>query len=78
MKKELTIPDIGDADSIELVCWHKKAGDSFKEGEELCDLVTDKAAFCLEPPGDGKVIETFIEEESQVTVGQKAVLIELN
>ena len=77
MKKELTIPDIGDADSIELVSWHKKEGEKFKEGEELCDLVTDKAAFCLEAPGDGSVIDLLIKEKSYVEVGQKAIIVEL-
>lgn len=78
MNKELSIPDIGDADTIELVKWHKKPGDKFQENDELCDLVTDKAAFSLEAPGPGEILEIYIKENSQVTVGQKAVLINLD
>jgi len=46
----LNVPDIGDTDKIELVSWNISAGQSVKEGQELCELVTDKAAFPLESP----------------------------
>ena len=42
---DLTVPDIGDADSIELVKWYKKQGESFKKGDEICDLVERQSGF---------------------------------
>ena len=67
---DLTVPDIGDADSIELVKWYKKQGESFKKGDEICDLVSDKAAFSLEAPQDGRLVEILISEKTRVAVGQ--------
>ena len=67
---ELNVPDIGDTDSIELIKWHKKEGDSFNEGDELCEMVSDKAAFSLEAPRNGQLIEIIISEKNKVQVGQ--------
>ena len=67
---DLTVPDIGDADSIELVKWYKNKGESFKKGDEICDLVSDKAAFSLEAPQDGRLVEILISEKTKVAVGQ--------
>ncbi len=67
---ELNVPDIGDTDSIELVKWHKKRGELFKEGDELCEMVSDKATFSLEAPQGGKLVEIVIPERSKVRVGQ--------
>lgn len=67
---DLIIPDIGDNDQIELLKWNFNIGDSFEEGDELCDLVTDKAAFALEAPQNGKIIEINQNENSVVKIGQ--------
>lgn len=74
---DISVPDIGDADSIELVEWHIKKGEQFKKGDELCDLVTDKAAFSLEAPEDGTLVEILIENKSNVNIGQKVARVEV-
>ena len=79
MSGELTlnVPDIGDADQIELIEWKFGHGDSFKEGDELCDLVTDKAAFSLEAPSNGVLIEQLAGKGSQLKVGQPLAKVKL-
>lgn len=72
---ELEVPDIGDAESIELVEWHIKEGQAFKKGDELCDLVTDKAAFSLEASQDGQLIEIIISNKKNVVVGEKVARV---
>lgn len=67
---DLKVPDIGDTDEIEIVQWHKKPGDEFIAGEEICDLVTDKAAFSLEAPEKGKLMQILVQNKSKVKVGQ--------
>lgn len=66
----LKVPDIGDADKIELVAWHVTAGDTVSDGQELCELVTDKAAFPLESPHDGRIAKILEPVGSVVSVGQ--------
>ncbi|MDH5717072.1 MAG: lipoyl domain-containing protein [Spirochaetia bacterium] len=72
---DLVIPDVGDTDSIELVKWNKKAGESFEKGDELCDLVTDKASFSLEAPEKGILHEILIPEGNIVKVHQLAARV---
>ena len=74
---ELEVPDIGDAESIELVEWHISEGQSFKKGDELCDLVTDKAAFSLEAPQDGQLLEIMINSKKNVVVGEKVAKVKI-
>jgi pyruvate/2-oxoglutarate dehydrogenase complex dihydrolipoamide acyltransferase (E2) component len=74
---ELKIPDIGDNDDIEVVKWNKKPGEAFTAGEELCELVTDKAAFSLEAPQDGKLLEIYVAEKSHPKIGDLAARLEV-
>lgn len=71
---ELKIPDIGDADSIELVQWNIEPGQAFSAGDELCELVTDKAAFSLEAEAPGVLHEIKIPAKSQVKPGMVAAI----
>lgn len=74
---ELKIPDIGGNDGIEVVKWNKKAGEEFSAGEELCELVTDKAAFALEAPQAGRLLEICVAEKSHPKIGELAARIEV-
>lgn len=74
---ELKIPDIGGNDGIEVVKWNKKPGEAFSAGDELCELVTDKAAFSLEAPKDGKLIEICVAEKSHPKIGELAARVEV-
>ncbi len=75
---ELKIPDIGGNDGIELVKWNKKPGDTFAIGDELCELVTDKAAFSLEAPQAGKLVEILQQEKTHPKVGDLAARVEVD
>ena len=72
----LHVPDIGDAKKIELVSWNVSAGDHVEEGEELCELVTDKASFPMESPHKGKVLKIEKQSGSLVKVGEPLLLLE--
>ncbi|MCS6984119.1 MAG: lipoyl domain-containing protein [Leptospiraceae bacterium] len=78
MRLELKVPDIGDADRIELLRWKVRPGESFAEGEELCELLTDKAAFSLEAPRAGKLLEILVEDGQEVRVGQLVAYAEVD
>ena len=69
----LHVPDIGDAKNIELVAWYVSEGDTVNEGQELCELVTDKAAFPLEAPHNGIIAEIVKTKGDLVSVGEVLV-----
>lgn len=75
---DLKIPDIGGNDGIEVIRWNKQPGESFASGDELCELVTDKAAFALEAPQKGKLIEICAAEKSHPKVGELAARVEID
>lgn len=48
--------------------WFKNRGDKVSAGDLLFSYETDKAAFDLESPSDGVLLETFFEEGAEVPV----------
>lgn len=56
-------------DKASVSYWHKSVGDSLKEGEDLVELVTDKATFNLPSPAAGTLKEALVKEGEEVKVG---------
>lgn len=48
--------------------WYKKPGDKVTTGDLLFSYETDKAAFDLESPGDGILLDIFFDEGAEVPV----------
>src|SRR4030042_7213759 len=55
--------------------WFKAAGDKVYEGDILFSYETDKAAFDLESPGDGILLEIFFGEGDEVPVLMNVAVI---
>jgi pyruvate dehydrogenase E2 component (dihydrolipoamide acetyltransferase) len=49
--------------------WHKNVGDAVKEGDDLVELVTDKATFNLPSPASGTLKEVLVNEGEEAKVG---------
>lgn len=75
---ELKTPDLGDAEKIELVGWSKSVGDTIQEGDEILELVTDKAAFPMESPVNGILKEVKKQKGTTVQKGEVLGTIELD
>jgi pyruvate/2-oxoglutarate dehydrogenase complex dihydrolipoamide acyltransferase (E2) component len=56
--------------------WYKSEGDPVKEGENLVELVTDKATFNMPAPVTGTVKRILVREGSQAKVGELIAVIE--
>jgi pyruvate dehydrogenase E2 component (dihydrolipoamide acetyltransferase) len=48
--------------------WHKKKGDTVNKGEIILSFETDKAAFDLESPASGTILEIFFQNGDEVRV----------
>ncbi len=66
---DLKTPDLGDSDKIELVKWYINLGEKVLEGQEVLELVTDKAAFPLESPLAGILSKKNFSEGAVVKKG---------
>ena len=74
---EVKLPPIAEGvNKANVSYWHRAAGDSVKEGEDLVELVTDKATFNLPAPVSGIVKEVLVKEGDEAKVGQVLAKIE--
>ena len=73
----ITLPPLAEGIGKAIVSyWFKQPGDTVKVGEELVELVTDKAAFSMPSPGAGRIKELLVSEGDSVNVGQAIAVIE--
>lgn len=73
----ITLPPLAEGvDKANISYWYKQPGDSVKEGEDLVELVTDKATFNMPSPASGKVKELLVSEGDAAKVGQAIATIE--
>lgn len=78
MTYEIKLPNLGEdaADVATVSYWLYEEGDMVKEGEDLVELTTDKAAFSLPCPKSGKLEEKYVQEGDEVSVGDVLCTIE--
>lgn len=68
---EAKLPPLGEGiNKASVSYWHKAIGDNVKEGEDLVELVTDKAAFNMPSPASGVLKDILAQEGDEVIVGQ--------
>jgi pyruvate/2-oxoglutarate dehydrogenase complex dihydrolipoamide acyltransferase (E2) component len=66
---ELTMPKFGAMESGEISKWLKKEGDSFAEGEELCEISTEKLTNFFEARFNGTLDKILVQEGEEAKVG---------
>lgn len=73
---EISLPDIGDFDSVEVVEVPIAVGDRVEKESTLLTLESDKATMVIPSPAAGVVKELLIQEGDQVKTGSPIVLLE--
>jgi len=74
---EVKLPPIAEGvEKVSVSYWHRAVGESVNEGEDLVELVTDKATFNLPAPASGKLKEVLVSEGDEAKVGQVLAKIE--
>lgn len=74
---EVKLPALAEGvDKAGVSYWHKAAGDIVKEGEDLVELVTDKATFNMPAPASGRLKEIIVREGEEARTGQTIAIIE--
>ncbi len=79
MKFEVRLPGLGE-DSTYVVTvsgWLAEVGDELKEGDDLLELTTDKAAFSMPAPKDGVLTELLVHDGDEINVGDIVCIFEL-
>lgn len=81
MLKDVTLPSLGDDnDAVQggtVSGWLAVEGDKLKEGDDLLEITTDKAAFVVPAPFDGTLFSTCVAENDSVQVGEVLCIFEV-
>lgn len=75
---EVKLPDLGDdaPDEATVSFFYVEEGGEVKEGDDFCEMVTDKATFNVPSPVTGRVKKIAAQEEDIVAVGGVLAIVE--
>lgn len=74
---ELKLPDLAEGVNEAIVSlWHVKEGDGVKEGDEVVEMATDKAAFNVPSKAAGTLKKIIAQEGDTVKVNGVLAVIE--
>jgi len=74
---EVKLPTLAEGVDMAVVSfWHKDAGEDIKKGDDLVEMLTDKATFNVPAPVAGKLNKILVEEGQEVNVGDLIAEIE--
>ena len=78
MRLTVSVPPLGEQKQTETLVnfWYVAEGESVQAGDDLAELVTDKAAFNLPAPEAGKVVKILVQEGTKVKAGDSLVELE--
>ena len=64
MRFEVKLPGLGEdtTDIVTVSSWLAQIGDELKQGDDLLEITTDKAAFSLPAPKDGVLSELLVPD----------------
>lgn len=75
--KEVILPDMGEEVGEATVSfWHHDEGDRVTKGENLVEIVTEKASFQVDAPASGILTKILAVEGEVVKSGQVLGIIE--
>lgn len=79
MNFRVTLPSLGDEnDAVRgavVSAWLVEVGATLKEGDDLLEVTTDKAAFVVPTPSAGVLVERVVAVGDTVSVGDLLALL---
>jgi len=78
MRTDITLPELGEDAGVEATVsfWYVEKDGPIREGEDLVEMVTDKATFNVPSPATGTLVEQSVSEGDVVAVGGKMGVLE--
>ena len=77
MRTPLQLSRVGmNMEEATIVKWHKQPGDSFKAGEPLYEIETEKVNQEIAATSDGTMIEVYAREGEIVKVGGQICVVD--
>jgi len=78
MRYEVTLPSLGEdaGEKATVSFWYAEQGEEVKEGDDLLEMLTDKATFNVPAPASGKLVELKVTDNDVVQVGDVLAIME--
>jgi pyruvate/2-oxoglutarate dehydrogenase complex dihydrolipoamide acyltransferase (E2) component len=78
MRVDVVLPPLGEdaPDEARVSFWFCDVGATVQEGDDLLEMVTDKASFTVPSPAGGTLVEAAAREGETIKVGQRLGAIE--
>lgn len=77
MKITLKLPMFGmNMDEATVVAWHRAPGESFRKGEPLYEVETEKVTTEVEAPCDGTLLEVLVPVDSSAAARAPVCVID--
>ena len=75
----MRLPDLGNdaGEEATVSFWYFEAGETVPEGEDIVEMVTDKATFNVPCPAAGTLVEIKTEDGALVKVGDVMAILEI-
>jgi len=79
VRYEVKLPSLGEdaGDEATVSYWFFAVGDEVKEGDDLLEMVTDKATFNVPAPKSGRLVELKVKDNDIVLVGGVLATMEI-
>lgn len=73
----IILPELGEGVTRATVaCWHVRPGDTVEAGQDVVEVVTDKASFVIEASVSGRLKTVLVPEGKDGSVGSALGIIE--
>ena len=73
----VTLPPLAEGvDKASISYWYKQPGEAIEKGEDIVELVTDKATFNMPSPASGTIKTILVNEGDSAKVGEVIATIE--
>lgn len=75
---EVTLPELGEdaGDKAKVSFWYVDTGEQVSAGDNLVQMLTDKATFDVPSPADGTMKEHRADEDDEVSVGEVICILD--
>ncbi len=74
---DIILPELGEGiTKATVACWHVKPGDLVEAGQDVVEVVTDKASFNIEAPVKGRFKTILVPQGQDGIVGAPLGTIE--
>lgn len=65
----VTMPEMGeDVKEAKLTSWMKKVGETVSYDEDLLEVTSDKAVFCIPAPCNGIIEKIYVQENESAPI----------